>query len=125
MNKLRVAIIGCGYWGQNLVRNFSELDEVELRTVSDFDLNSLARIKRRHPTVGLTHNYQDVISDPRIDAVVIATPWPEYRALSASDLAGAMAGRLLVDPFRLIDARQAEAAGLEYHTLGMPPLGCR
>jgi predicted dehydrogenase len=74
MNKLRVAIIGCGYWGQNLVRNFSELDEVELAAVSDFDLNALARIKRRHPTVGLRHNYHDVISDPRIDAVVIATP---------------------------------------------------
>jgi UDPglucose 6-dehydrogenase len=59
------------------------------------------------------------------DAVVIATPWPEYRALSAGDLASAMAGRLLVDPFRLIDARQAEAAGLEYHALGMPPRGCR
>jgi UDPglucose 6-dehydrogenase len=59
------------------------------------------------------------------DAVVIATPWPEYRAVSAGELARAMAGRLLVDPFRIIDARQAEAAGLEYHTLGMPPLGCR
>src|SRR4029077_18147795 len=54
--------------------NFSELDEVELAAVSDFDLNALARIKRRHPTVGLRHNYHDVISDPRIDAVVIATP---------------------------------------------------
>ena len=74
MNKLRVAIIGCGYWGQNLVRNFSELDEVELAAVSDFDLNALARIKRRHPMVGLRHNYRDVISDPRIDAVIIATP---------------------------------------------------
>jgi UDPglucose 6-dehydrogenase len=61
----------------------------------------------------------------RADAVVIATPWPEYRALSAGDLARTMAGRLLVDPFRLIDGRQAEAAGLEYHALGMPPLGCQ
>lgn len=74
MNKLRVAIVGCGYWGQNLVRNFSELDEVELAAVSDFDLNALARTKRRHPAVSLKHNYKDVISDPRIDAVVIATP---------------------------------------------------
>jgi predicted dehydrogenase len=74
MNKLRVAIVGCGYWGQNLVRNFAELDEVELAAVSDFDLNALARIKRRYPMVGLRHNYQDVISDPSIDAIVLATP---------------------------------------------------
>ena len=74
MNKLRVAIIGCGYWGQNLIRNFAELDEMELAAVSDFDLNALARIKRRHPTVGLRHSFQEVISDPRIDAVVLATP---------------------------------------------------
>ena len=74
MNKLRVAIVGCGYWGQNLIRNFAELDEIELAAVSDFDLNALARIKRRHPTVGLRHSFQEVISDPRIDAVVLATP---------------------------------------------------
>ena len=74
MTKLRVAIVGCGYWGQNLIRNFSELDEVELAAVSDFDLNALARIKRRHPMVGLRPNYKDVIADPRIDAVVLATP---------------------------------------------------
>ena len=74
MNKLRVAIVGCGYWGHNLIRNFAELDEVELAAVSDFDLNALARIKRRYPTVALMYDYRDVVSNPRIDAVVLATP---------------------------------------------------
>jgi predicted dehydrogenase len=86
MNKLRVAIVGCGYWGQNLIRNFAELDEVELAAVSDFDLNALARIKRRYPTVGLRHNYQDVISDPRIDAVVLATPVSTHYPLARQAL---------------------------------------
>ena len=74
MSKLKVAIIGCGYWGQNLIRNFSDLDEVELTAVCDFDLNVLAKIKRRHPAVDLKQKYQEVLSDSRIRAVVIATP---------------------------------------------------
>ena len=74
MSKLKVAIVGCGYWGQNLVRNFSELDEAEVKAVCDFDLTALARIKRRYPTVELKPNFQDVVNDPRIDAIVLATP---------------------------------------------------
>lgn len=54
------------------------------------------------------------------DALVIATPWPQYRELSATDLARAMAGRVLIDPYRLIDGAQARQAGFEYHTLGVP-----
>jgi predicted dehydrogenase len=74
MSKPRLAIVGCGYWGQNLIRNFSELKEVEVKAVCDFDLTALARIKRRYPAVELKPGYQEVFSDPRIDAVVIATP---------------------------------------------------
>jgi UDPglucose 6-dehydrogenase len=56
------------------------------------------------------------------DALVLATPWPEYRELRVADLAQIMAGRLLVDPFRLLDGGAAAAAGFEYHSLGRPPL---
>jgi UDPglucose 6-dehydrogenase len=56
------------------------------------------------------------------DALVVATPWPQYRALAVGDLARAMRGRLLIDPFRLLDGKAAAAAGFEYHTLGMPAL---
>ena len=56
------------------------------------------------------------------DALVIVTPWPEYRGLAVTDLARVMRGRLLLDPFRLLDGRAAAAAGFEYHTLGMPAL---
>ena len=74
MSKPRIAIVGCGYWGQNLARNFAELKEVEMRAVCDFDLNALARIKRRYPTIQLQHDYRDILADHRIDAVVLATP---------------------------------------------------
>ena len=54
------------------------------------------------------------------DVLVLITPWPEYRGLSIADLARAMKGRVLVDPYRLLDGRQAVAAGFEYRALGLP-----
>jgi UDPglucose 6-dehydrogenase len=55
------------------------------------------------------------------DALVIATPWPEYGELRIADLARVMAGRVVLDPFRLLDPNEVTGAGFEYHTLGMPP----
>jgi UDPglucose 6-dehydrogenase len=56
------------------------------------------------------------------DALVIATPWPQYRELRAVDLARVMRGRTVLDPYRVLDSEACAAAGLTYHTLGMPPL---
>ena len=57
------------------------------------------------------------------DALVLATPWPQYRELTVAELAKAMRGRLLIDPYRLLQASEAAEAGFEYHALGMPALG--
>jgi UDPglucose 6-dehydrogenase len=56
------------------------------------------------------------------EALVIATPWPQYRALAPAGLARAMAGRLILDPYRVLDGRACAAAGFTYHALGMAPL---
>lgn len=56
------------------------------------------------------------------DAVVIATPWPHYRALKPAALADAMAGRLILDPYRVLDGHACAAAGFTYYALGMAPL---
>jgi UDPglucose 6-dehydrogenase len=56
------------------------------------------------------------------DVLVIATPWPQYRELRPADLARAMQGRTILDPYRVLDGHACAAAGLTYHTLGMPPL---
>ena len=74
ISKPRIAIVGCGYWGQKLIRNFAELKEVEVEAVCDFDLTALARIKRCYPTVDIQPKYQDILSNDRVDGVVIATP---------------------------------------------------
>jgi UDPglucose 6-dehydrogenase len=55
------------------------------------------------------------------NALVLATPWAEYRSLALSDLARVMRGRLLIDPYRMLDAGAAVASGFEYHALGRPP----
>ena len=54
------------------------------------------------------------------DVLVIATPWPEYKALAPADLARTMAGRVIIDPYRMLDGESAARAGFEYHTLGRP-----
>jgi UDPglucose 6-dehydrogenase len=56
------------------------------------------------------------------DALVVAPPWPQYRALAVDDLTRVMRGRLVIDPYRILDGRRAAAAGFEYHALGMPAL---
>jgi len=55
------------------------------------------------------------------DALAIMTPWPEYRGLAPEDLARVMKGRLVIDPYGLLDSRAAVAAGLSHYTLGRPP----
>lgn len=58
----------------------------------------------------------------RADALAIMTPWPVYRELRTSELARMMAGRTVIDPYRMLDGAAAAAAGLHYFTLGAPPL---
>jgi UDPglucose 6-dehydrogenase len=53
------------------------------------------------------------------DAVVVMTPWAEFSSIDAKSLARAMRGRLVLDPFRVLDGRAARAAGLDYRTLGV------
>ena len=56
-----------------------------------------------------------------VDALAIMTPWPAFRELKPADLARVMAGRAVLDPYRMLDGRAAAAAGLDYFTLGAPP----
>ena len=55
------------------------------------------------------------------DALMILTPWPQYRAIPPAAIAQAMRGRIVLDPYGVLDARAARQAGLEYHTLGRGP----
>ena len=73
MNNLpQVAVIGCGYWGKNLVRNFAGLRA--LRCICDTDAASLQAQAKLYPGVGLANRLEDVLADEDIRGVVIATP---------------------------------------------------
>jgi UDPglucose 6-dehydrogenase len=55
------------------------------------------------------------------DALMILTPWPQYRAVAPADIAKAMRGRIVLDPYAVLDAGAARAAGLQHYTLGRAP----
>ena len=71
---VRIGVVGYGYWGPNLVRNFAETAGAELVAVSDLDPKKLETVKKRYPTVRTTTRFQDLLEDKTIDAIAIATP---------------------------------------------------
>ena len=69
-----VAVVGYGYWGPNLVRNFWETPGVRLVSVCDTRSERLAGVRSRYPAVEVTGTYADLLADPRVDVIAIATP---------------------------------------------------
>jgi predicted dehydrogenase len=67
-------IVGLGYWGPNLLRVLAEAPGVRVKWICDLDDDRLKRLGRRYPTVSPTHRFDDILEDPDVDAVVIATP---------------------------------------------------
>jgi len=85
MDKLKVGVIGCGYWGPKLVRNFNALPDVEMAWVSDFRLDRLAHIQQLYPKVQTTQNYREILASD-VDAVAIATPVYTHHPLALEAL---------------------------------------
>ena len=71
---INTAVIGYGYWGPNIVRNLAEVADANLVTVADFKQDRLDLARRRFPQIQTTTDPEEVLGDPSIDAVVIATP---------------------------------------------------
>jgi len=71
---LKIAVIGYGYWGPNLVRNFVEAPTAQVIAVADINPDNLKRVSSRYPTIEITTNVDDIFANADIDAVVIATP---------------------------------------------------
>ena len=73
-SQIGIGIVGYGYWGPNLVRNFAGTPSANVIGVSDLDPAKLAVMKRSYPGVMATESYEDLLKDKRIDAIAIATP---------------------------------------------------
>jgi predicted dehydrogenase len=71
---VNVGVIGYGYWGPNLVRNFIETPETHVIAVADMKQDRLDLVQRRYPTVEVTNDYRELLKNTRIDAVAISTP---------------------------------------------------
>lgn len=84
--RLRVGVIGYGYWGPNLARNVEANSRMELAAVADFSTNRLAAAHAVHPWTRKTHDAMDIIRSSDIDAVVIATPPESHRELACAAL---------------------------------------
>jgi len=86
MSQVGIAIVGCGYWGKNLVRNFWEQEGARLLTVCDLDGALLARTQRRYPSVEVTRDYGEALRHPGVNAVVLATPVSTHYAFAKQAL---------------------------------------
>lgn len=71
---MKIAIIGCGYWGPNLVRNFIQSNKVREIICCDLDMKRLDRMKGLYPTVEVLTDYKALLDRPDLNAVAIATP---------------------------------------------------
>jgi predicted dehydrogenase len=71
---INVGIIGYGYWGPNLVRNFSQVSNCKVKMVSDFRKERLELVTKIYPSVNVTTDPDEIISSEGINAVIIATP---------------------------------------------------
>jgi predicted dehydrogenase len=71
---INIGIVGYGYWGPNLVRNFAETPGATVAAVADLDTSKLELVRRRFPAVKTTTNFQDLLADASIDAIAVATP---------------------------------------------------
>ena len=71
---IKLGVIGYGYWGPNIVRNFSALEETKVISVCDRNPDVLKHIKRDYPAVHTTPDFNEIVSSPDIDAVAIVTP---------------------------------------------------
>lgn len=71
---IKLGIVGCGYWGPNLIRNFYEIPKSEVLLCCDLDKNKLEKIKQKYPSVSITEKFSDILNNKNVDAVIIATP---------------------------------------------------
>src|SRR6185295_19816182 len=85
-NPLVFAQFGCGYWGPNLLRNFSALPNCSVKYVVDSSTERRAFVQANFPRTNAVDSCQPVLDDPAVDAVVIATPAGTHFALAKQAL---------------------------------------
>ena len=83
---VHLALVGHGYWGPNLLRNYIELESAWVEWVCDARSEALERCRRRYPSLPVTTNVADVLGDSRVEAIVLATPISSHYRLARAAL---------------------------------------
>ncbi len=83
---LKIGVIGYGYWGPNIVRNFYNANDATVVCVCDMNPKALQRVRRAYATMAVTTNPAEVLSNPGIDAVAIVTPISHHFSLAKKAL---------------------------------------
>jgi predicted dehydrogenase len=101
-----IAVIGAGYWGPNLIRNLHDNGAAKLKYVCDLSDSNLAKIGKTYPTIKLTKDHNEILSDKEVSGVVIATPAETHYKLAKDCL---LAGKhVMVEKPLTYDLKQAE-----------------
>ncbi|MBZ8134447.1 Gfo/Idh/MocA family protein [Afifella sp. IM 167] len=102
---IRFGVIGYGYWGPNIARALMEVDAAAVHAIADVSSEALGRAGKRHPSVLLQSDWREVVADPAIDAIVVATPVNHHFEIA---LAALRAGKhVLVEKPMTADVGQA------------------
>ncbi|NMB53706.1 MAG: Gfo/Idh/MocA family oxidoreductase [Leptolinea sp.] len=83
---IKIGVIGYGYWGPNLVRNFAETKDAQVTFVSDRNPDRLKLVRSRYPSINVTENPVDLINNPQVDVVIISTPVSTHYDLAVKAL---------------------------------------
>ncbi len=83
---VNVAVIGCGYWGPNIIRNLTQLPEARLVSICDLRPDRLEYVKEHFPGIGVTQDTSSILNDPEIEAVVLTTSADSHYTLAQEAL---------------------------------------
>jgi predicted dehydrogenase len=84
--KVSIAVVGAGYWGPNIIRNLIECPDADMRIVCDRQQGQLDKITSRYPFLEATTDLDEVLADPTIDAIAIATPVSTHSPIATAAL---------------------------------------
>lgn len=103
---INVSIIGCGYWGPNLVRNFYENPACRIKSCCDIDIKKVDKVLKKYPSIEGSDDFEEVIISGETDAVVIATPAKTHYELARKALQSGK--HVLVEKPLSFTSREAE-----------------
>jgi len=86
MDKIKIGVIGCGYWGPNYVRVFNQLPTSKIIWCCDLEDSKLKAITQMFPLTRITNNYMDILNDPEVIAVCVSTPASTHYEIAKKSL---------------------------------------